>query len=164
MKIGSCNLSYTAENRYKINNSSVYLQTKPLTNRWVKGFDAAKQAITQTEGKHQRQLLGAAIFHGNRLLSTGYNIFTKTKPGNTVTKANGKEYSVTAHAEQVAVDGIKHYGYENLKLIIYVVRVNSENSFVTSRPCNMCIDYLRKYGIRIVRFINEHGLPEQMML
>ena len=72
------NANYRPENRYKINNSRVFIKTKLLTGRWIKGFEAAKSAIIIPEGKRQRQCLGAAIFHGNRLLSTGYNLYTKT--------------------------------------------------------------------------------------
>ena len=158
------NANYRPENRYKINNSRVFIKTKLLTGRWIKGFEAAKSAILIPEGKRQRQCLGAAIFHGNRLLSTGYNLYTKTKPGNSSISSRGQEYDITCHAEQMAVDGIKHCDYSNVKLIVYVVRINSVGSFTTSRPCAMCLDYLRTYGIKIVRFMNENGVPEELAL
>ena len=165
MRINTATLCYTSENRYKINDSSIYIKTKPITNRWLRGFNAAKNAIVETGGKPLRHCLGAAIFHGNRLLSNGTNGY-KTKPENVVSKEDGSEYYVTCHAEQIAVDGIKHYGYDesNTKLIMYVVRVNSSNMFVTSKPCNMCIDYMKRYGIKLVRFINDKGIPEEMSI
>ena len=165
MRINCSTLAYTSENRYKINETTVFVRTKPLTQRWVRGFMIAKSAIVEVEGKPLRHSLGAAIFHGNRLLATGSN-GVKSKPENVVNKLDGSEYYVSCHAEQVCCDGIKHYGYDesNTKLIMYVVRVSHNNKFVTSKPCNMCIDYMRKYGIKLVRFINEHGLPEEMSI
>jgi deoxycytidylate deaminase len=163
MSLRPVNKSYTAENRYKINNSAVYIKEKTLTKRWIKGFDAAKEAIVKSDGKCQRQMLGAAIFHGNRLLSTGCNTFTKTKPGN-ISSKQGVEYCITAHAEQEAIEGIKHFEYDNLKLIMYVVRLSSGGLFTNSRPCSMCIDYMRLYGIKKVRFVNELGIPQEMSL
>jgi len=164
MSLRSCSRSYTAENRYKINKSTKYIITKSLTGRWIHGFEAAKRAIVYSSDQCPGHYLGAAIFHGNRLLATGNNTGSKTKPGNTAVKPNGTEYDISCHAEQMAVDGIKHYGYENLKLILYVVRVNSDDKYTTSRPCNMCIDYMKKYGIKIVRFINKNGAPEEMAI
>ena len=150
MRANNSTFCYSSKNRYKINQSAVYITTRPLTNRWKRGFEAAKSAITELEGKPLRHCLGAAIFHGNRLLSTGVN-GVKTKPENVVSNLDGSEYCVTRHAEQAAVDGIRHrYEDENLKLIMYVVRVSARNKLVTSKPCNLCID--------------EQGIPEEMTL
>jgi len=164
MGLRRLNLSYTSENRYIINKSTVFIKVKSLTKRWVTGFSAAKDAIVYSEGKCPGHFLGSAIFHGNRLLCVGNNTLGKSKPGNTVIKENGTEYNISCHAEQAAVDKIKHREGNTTNLIMYVVRVNSEGAFVNSRPCNMCLDYMKKYGIKTVRFINKLGIPEELKL
>lgn len=153
-----------AANRYKINDSSKAIQVKPLTKRWVKGFEAASLAAEKSNGKTKGMRLGAAIFHGNRFLSSGWNLFGKTKPGNTHRSSRGHIYNTATHAEQMAIDQIKHYDYSNAKLILYVTRTSAVNKMVCSRPCNICMDYMKEYGIRIVRFINEQGVPEELVI
>lgn len=164
MGLKSLNLSYTSENRYKINKSTVYIKVKPLTKRWITGFHAAKEAISYSEDKCPGAFLGAAIFHGNRLLCVGNNTLGKSKPGNTVIREDGTGYDITTHAEQACVDKIKYREGNTTNLIMYVVRVNAEGAFVNSKPCNMCVDYMRKYGIKLVRFINKNGIPEELKL
>lgn len=149
--------------KYVINESFVYIKKRSLTCRWVRGFKAAIEAASQSDGDASRDRLGAAIFHGNRLLSTGHNLYSKTKPGNIGTKPDGSEFTISVHAEQSAVDKIKYCEYSG-KMIIYVARMNALGQYVNSRPCNMCINYLRKYNINIVRFVNEFGIPEELFI
>ncbi len=163
MGLKNLNLSYTTENRYKLNRFTTYISVKPLTRRWITGFNAAKQAIIYSENRCPGHYMGSAIFHGNRLLATGNNLIDKSKPGNVVIKEDGTEYSISCHAEQAAIDKIK-YRDNNTNLIMYVVRVSSLGKFVNSRPCNMCLDYMRTYGIKTVRFINKNGVPEELKL
>jgi deoxycytidylate deaminase len=152
----------TNADRYTINSSTVFLRRKPLTLRWVRGFKIAAEASKESSGGLMR--LGAAIFHGNRLLSTGYNLYGKTKPGNIGLRLDGTSFDITTHAEQLAADRIKYKQENNKNLILYVVRVSSKGKYVCSMPCNLCIEYLRKYGIKRIRFINKEGIPEEMML
>ena len=151
------------KNRYVINNSNVFIIQKPITCRWTRGFKAAMEASKHSDGDSSRDRLGAAIFHGNRLLASGCNSYSKTKPGNVGTRPDGSEFPVSLHAEQCAVDKIK-YQEQAGKLILYTARINALGQYVSSKPCNMCIEYLRKYNIKIVRFINELGVPEEMRI
>jgi hypothetical protein len=153
-----------ADNSYKVNEKTTMVQTKPITKRWVKGFMEASLASVNSDGRTKGMRLGAAIFHGSRLLSYGWNLFSKTKPGNSYRSSKGYIYNTSTHAEQMAIDQIKHYDYSNAKLIMYVARLNGDNKMVCSRPCNTCMDYMREHGIRIVRFINEQGMPEELVI
>ena len=157
------NINYTSENRYKVNNFTVFVKTRPLTARWVSGFNAAKKAI-DTNNFTTGYRLGAAIYEGNRLLASASNFEVKTRPGNTAIKPDGTTYNITCHAEQIAIDRIKYKKGHSTGLIMYVVRINSKNNLVISKPCIMCIDYMRFYGIKIIRFINSSGMPEEMKL
>jgi tRNA(Arg) A34 adenosine deaminase TadA len=153
-----------AANRYEVNRKTYSVQVKPITKRWIKGFEAAINAAKNSDGRTKGMQLGAVVFHGNRLLGSGWNLFSKTKPGNSHRNSKGYIYNTTTHAEQMAIDQIKHYDYSNAKLILYVARTSAVGKMVCSRPCNTCIDYMKEHGIRIVRFINEQGIPEELVI
>ena len=144
-------------NRYNTPDD-ICLRVVPITARWKRGFEAAKKASLDSDGRYPSEKTGAAIFHGSRLLSSGHNQYTKTIPDNVFS-----EYVMTIHAEQCAINKIRHYEYK-AKLICYVVRMNTSGGLVVSKPCNMCISYLQKHGVDLVRFINSDGIPEEMLL
>jgi tRNA(Arg) A34 adenosine deaminase TadA len=157
----SRNVAYSINNRYSINESNCYIKYSPLTNKWISGFEAAKKAIgNPVTGK----FMGAAIYSGNRLISVGNNRSHKTKPTNVVVLSDGSNCAITQHAEQSAIDKIKYKQANNKRLVLYVVRVTAAGKFVVSRPCAMCIDYMKKWNISLVRFINKDGLPEEIKL
>lgn len=149
---------------YTLNENTTYVSTKALTRRWIRGFDIALAASLESDGTTPGTRMGAALFSGNRLLSTGYNLYSKTRPGNTHKKDNGIIYNTSTHAEQMAIDGIKHYDYSNVKLILYVARVDKEGNYTVSRPCDICIATMRKHGINVVRFMNHSGQPEEILI
>lgn len=145
-------------NRYNTPDD-IHLRIMPITARWKKGFEAARRASLDSDGKYPSEKTGSAIFHGARLLAVGNNLYHKTLPAN-VKKG---QYIVTLHAEQQAVNRIRHRELKT-KLICYVVRMNNFGDLVVSKPCNMCIAYLQKYGVSVVRFINSDLLAEEMSL
>lgn len=147
---------------YSINNEDRFIESKPLTKRWIKGFDAAKKASQYDDSETQSHRMGSAIFQSGKLLSTGHNVYGKSKPGNTFAD-DLKVYNKSVHAEQMAVDRIKHYEYD-AKLVLYVVRLDGNGDFTCSSPCDMCIEYMKEHGIKKVRFINKNGQPEELTL
>jgi len=156
-------LPRTTSYKYTINNQTTYLTNRTLTKHWIRGFEAAKEASFLGDAETQSHRMGAVIYKGSTLLAVGHNMYGKSKPGNTFVEANGKTHNKSVHAEQVAVDQIKHYEYK-AKLILYIVRLNSEGKYVSSSPCDMCIDYMRQHGIKFVRFINRQGNPQELAL
>lgn len=153
-----------SNNRYSLNGHEVFIKTKPLTTRWKRGFEAARAASLASDGKSVGEKMGAALFQGARLLSTGHNLYAKTKPGNSHRMDNGVVFNTSVHAEQMAIDKIKHYDYSNAKLTVYVVRLDMSGNFVLSKPCDICVSYMKEHGIKVARFINEKGMPEEMVL
>lgn len=145
-------------NRYNTPDN-ICLRIMPMTARWKRGFEAAKKASYESDGRYPSERTGAAIYHGSRLLSSGCNQYTKTIPSNVLPN----KFVTTIHAEQCAINKIRHYEYD-AKLICYVVRVDTSGRYVVSKPCNMCIKYLQKHGVEIVRFINTDGVPEEMFI
>lgn len=154
-------MAYSDWDRYK--NDLVPI-SREMTNRWQRCFEIAKAASEHSDGKFPRDRMGAAIFSGSRLLSVGFNQYAKSRPGNIGLKKNGRTFLISIHAEQSALSKIKYRDYSSNKLICYIVRLNSVGDFTSSKPCNMCIDHLKNHGIKNVRFINESGNPEELIL
>lgn len=95
---------------------------------------------------------GAALINPRKgsiiLNSTGYNKFI----------TNSKSKISTIHAEIHSVYKYPKKDVKNMDLI--VIRVNSNNingNLKNSRPCSLCIDKLKKLGIRKVYYSNSFG-------
>lgn len=43
------------------------------------------------------------------------------------------------------------------KMKLVVIRIDAHGSFVLSRPCNNCIDYMRLFGVKHVMYSSETG-------
>ena len=155
----ACSCSTISESdRY--NNYEVISIERPITRRWIQGFETAKAAMVYSDGFKARDKMGAAIFCGSRLLSIGFNQYSKTD-GTIKTKT---PFLFSIHAEKAALSKIKYRNYSDLKLICYVVRMNSKNQFVISKPCNNCIEALQNFGVHSIRFINAKGNAEEILL
>lgn len=63
------------------------------------------------------------------------------------------------HAEVGSITNIpRYYRYENL--VVYVCRVNSRGGFMNSRPCQNCLDFMRKNGVCRVYFSDGAGFTK----
>ena len=132
-----------------------------LSGSWIRGFEAAEAASEYSNGIPNRDKMGAAIFSGGRLLSIGFNLYKKTTPTGVIPK-RGKQVVLSLHAEHAAAVKIRWRDYTRKKLIIYIFRKNAFNIPVSSKPCLKCQELLLSSGIKIARYINESGYPEEM--
>jgi len=115
-----------------------------------------------SNGPQQSMMLGAALFSGPRLLSVGCNIWGKTTPRNM-----HREYNGNVHAEVACLVRRQHYANANLTL--YVARLTTNvhrNTYARgcSRPCDLCMDFIRSVGVKKVRFYDDRGLPTEIRL
>lgn len=88
----------------------------------------------------------AGIIQNNKLISSGINKFAAVK---------SPQYKRTIHAEISAFYNVSKKSLKGLDVI--VIRIKN-NMLKNSRPCNNCIDKLRKVGIRKVYYSNEDGI------
>ena len=72
------------------------------TTKIIRGIDIAKAASQHSDACTDGKRLGAALFAGSRLVSIGFNMYSKSRPSN-VFKKNGRDYYKSVHAEQNAV-------------------------------------------------------------
>lgn len=92
----------------------------------------------------------ACLIKNKSVYSFGVNKYVKNiKLGNQVG-------FLTIHAEIDAILNMdKRSFFEGLDIII--IRINKSNHLRNSRPCNACIEKMRKKGIRRAYYSNENG-------
>ena len=90
---------------------------------------------------------GAILFSRRSILSKGYNKFDVTQLQNN---------NISVHAEMSCLKSFRRDVKYN-KCHILVVRINSSNKLVNSRPCKDCIASLRNISIKNIYYSNEAG-------
>ena len=117
-----------------------------------RGFEAARAASLLSNAIHARRM-GAALFAGATLLSVGYNEYNKTHP---------QSPRHTIHAEHRAL--LRRQYRTNNNLTMYVYRETTDGKPASSRPCENCLRLMREAGVRVVKYFDAEGLPQQRSL
>lgn len=106
------------------------------------------QEMEQSE--HPRYKMGAVIFKGSRIISSGHNQFR-----NSPFPAKYKKFVHTLHAEQAALLGVD---WEKLKgSSILVMRSNLSGNFSLAYPCEHCYNSILYIGIKWLYYTNRKG-------
>lgn len=109
-----------------------------------------KKAIEVASKSDYYVKVGAVIFNGKKIISSGFNeirYHSKLHP-------KFKTWHNSLHAEQKAIITSKH----NLKRYsILVIRVNNNGEMLLARPCRNCQKYLKYVGIKKVYYSNNNG-------
>ena len=101
--------------------------------------------------EHPIYKIGAVIFKGGKIFSSGHNCF---RSSNIPDKY--KKYFHTLHAEQSAIYSTSNW--ENLKdTSILVIRVNCSGNLSRSFPCKYCLDTIKLVGIKNIYFSDRDG-------
>lgn len=132
------------------------------TSKILRGIETAKAAALYSDGLSGGRKLGAALFAGSKLVSIGFNTYSKSRPGNEFHN-QGNSYCKSIHAEQTALLKYrKHYTNINTipKFTLYVVRYTNNGSKGCSKPCPMCQKFMREFGINEVVYFNLDGFIE----
>jgi len=91
----------------------------------------------------------ACLMKGDKIISMGYNKYIKESI------INNNVVKFTIHAEIDALCKL------DKKLIkghdILIIRISKSYNLKNSRPCNSCIEKLKRRGIRKVYYSNEYG-------
>lgn len=122
---------------------------------WKKGFRAAQVASVHSNAAKASRRVGAALFNKGNVVAIGFNTYGQTHPD-----ADHRKSSI--HAEHKAI--LKRQYYSNNGLIMYTYRETCDGFPANSMPCPSCQTIMREAGIKIVRYINEKGLPSEMRL
>ena len=95
--------------------------------------------------------IGAVLFKGNRIISSGHNKFSTSK--SIYPKYQNKLDSL--HAEQVCLLGLNWDKIKNYNL--FVLRINKSGFINLARPCNMCYEMISHIGLKGVFYTNRNN-------
>ena len=110
-----------------------------------------KEALKETElSEHQKYKVGAVIFKGNRILSSGHN----SKRSSSI-PTRFKKFKNSLHAEQCALNGMN---WKKLKgASILVVRTNLNGNISKSYPCEYCLKTIKHIKLKWLYYTNREG-------
>ncbi len=123
------------------------VESEPLTHHRFLNR-AIKEAEASTFLKFR---VGAVIFKGNRLISTGRNWGNKW---NSSVPAHFKKWPTSIHAE---VDALINARQDVAGYSILVVRIGQSGQLLLAQPCVHCEAYLHHCGIKKVYFSTNDG-------
>lgn len=126
-------------------------------NQIERGFSVALAASLLSNAPRTGLCMGAALFHGSRLLSIGANRW------NTHPASNNENFTRSLHAEHCALVRRQHYDAPS-RMTLYVARKREDGSLGCSKPCPNCIALARLAGVRRVWFYDTNGQPKEMTL
>jgi len=96
-------------------------------------LEVADKCLKKSNVLHKH---GCVIVHNNKIISVGYNYHVNFSNGYTV------------HAEVDAINNISKKHRNILKnSTLYVIRKTNYDIYKSSKPCDNCAKYIKKYGI-----------------
>ena len=127
-------------------------------NQVDRGLSVALAASLLSNAPRTGLRLGAALYHGSRLLSIGANRWS-THPASD----NNDVFCRSLHAEHCALVRRQHYDAPS-RMTLYVARRREDGTLGCSKPCQNCMALARLAGVRRVWFYNTEGKPEEVAL
>ena len=110
-----------------------------------------KRCLEECEKSTYKYRIGAVIFKGSRILSSGHNSIRSSS-----ISPKYKLYPNSIHAEQAALLGLdwsKLRGYSILTL-----KISKTKQFLgMAKPCSMCLTLLNTIGIKNIYYSNPIG-------
>ncbi len=112
-----------------------------------------KQCFREMEkSPNSRYKMGAVIFKGSRILSSGFNEFRASK-----ILPQHKRFIHTLHAEQAALVNARTNWTNFKNCSILVMRTNMSGNLSLAYPCKYCKSSLQHIGIKWVYFSDRKG-------
>lgn len=99
------------------------------------------QAIKEASMSKAKVKVGAVIFKGKKIISSGHNDIRHHR-----IHPKYQDYPNALHAEQDALIGIDWNNVRGCSII--VIRVNPTGKLAESRPCDKCYELLKYVGIK----------------
>ena len=135
-----------------------------ITSRSQQSFFRAAEAVSSLSD-HPRFRLGCVLIDGRRIISSGYNSFTKCSPlqkkMDVSRFGSPDQHKGPVHAETACLLPLIRQGYDMSRSDLYIVRRHRNGSLAISRPCPGCMSLLRASGVRRVFFSVEGGFSEE---
>lgn len=119
-----------------------------LSNKDKSFLSVARYFSTKSNA---RNMHGAVIVKGGRVLGTGYN---RNRNHPKIVSPEHIKTKCSIHAEESA---IKDANYDVRGAIIYVARVSKNGEDRDSKPCARCSELIKEYGIKRIIYTTNSG-------
>ena len=110
---------------------------------------------------HPQTHLGCVLVDRHRVISSGYNSYTKCDPLQLKMDLErfgpSRQHRGPVHAETACLLPLIKQRADLSRSELYIVRKHKDGSLALSRPCSGCMSLLRAVGIRRVFFTVEGG-------
>jgi len=128
----------------------------------VKFIDKAADICKTIPAIKNKHRVVAIVTNGkNKVLSVGYNSYTKTHPKQKelalLCNIHHKAY---LHAEISALVKLKDSGAKN----IYVVRLWKDETFALAKPCRICELAIKEAGLEKIFYTVYNGIKQKMII
>jgi deoxycytidylate deaminase len=123
-----------------------------------RGFSVALAASLLSNAPRSGLRLGAALYHGSRLLSIGANRW-QSHPDS----ENNSEFCRNVHAEHCCLIRRQHYSAPN-RMTLFVARQRDDGSYGCSKPCNNCTRLAQLAGVARIWYFDDNGKHKEMKL
>jgi deoxycytidylate deaminase len=131
---------------------NIYDEHRNHNHRFFECINLLKKIASSSDIYYKH---AAALIDGDRIYSAGVNQFVKTVQIKLKDSNEIQTHFRTIHAEISVFSKIPKKTAKGLDIL--VIRINKNFALKNSRPCNHCIDKLKKIGIRKVFYSNEDG-------
>lgn len=109
---------------------------------------------------HPDYKIGAVIVRQGIIISAACNTGTKS---HTYIKKNGKDFNKTLHAEINAIFKVKNKDIlKGATIVTY--REKKDGTLGMSRPCPMCYELIKKFGIKKIQYTIDDGIKEETVV
>ena len=111
-----------------------------------------KRCLEECERSTYRFRIGAVIFKGSRIISSGHNGIRSVSE----IKNKYKKYENSLHAEQAALMGIDWHKVKGCSILVLKISP-SKKILGNARCCSMCKSILDHVGIKHIYYSNKNG-------
>ena len=112
---------------------------------------ALSLALKEAEKSKERHKIGAVIFKGSKIISSGHNSLR----GCSKIPEKYKRFPHSLHAEQCAILNTTPEKCKRASII--VVRINRKGNLLLAKPCKYCMASLDYVGIKHIYYSNNKG-------
>lgn len=110
-----------------------------------------KRCLEECEQSTYRFKIGAVVFSGKRIISSGHNGIRSSS-----IHKKYKVYENSLHAEQSALLGADWRKLKNCSILVMKCSKTTKQ-ISNAKPCIFCMSMLKHIGIKDIYYSNEHG-------
>ena len=124
-----------------------------------------KSAKTVSELSDHKFKIGCVIVDKHRIISSGCNSDTKCHP--IQREIDLKHFNVEClgklHAEAASIIPLLKYNVDLSRATLYTYREHKDGTPANARPCIRCMELIKKYGIRKIKYTTNDGYATEII-